>query len=102
MLAMNHIHPKDHRDMQPRLLHRYVLIVVRFLRPNDVEHRADRAPLRQLVITQLRPLRPRRKSRRILHRLPNLFLQRHLLQQRIDFGVQLPIGQLRIRHRYRR
>ena len=86
-VAVDHIQPEEDGDVQPRFLHRDVLIVVCLLGAHHVEHRTDLALGNQIVVGQIRGRWTGGKSGRILHRLPDLFLERHLFQQRFDAGV---------------
>ena len=82
-VSVNHVQPIQQGNVQPRFLHRDVLIPVRRLRIVQVEQRTH-LPLRDhvLVIASSRS-RARRCPRRILHQLPDLLLQRHLAEQSI-------------------
>ena len=81
-MAVDHVQSKEQRNMQPRLLHRDVLIVVRLLRARYVEQRADLALRQHRIEIELLPRRSGdRAAGRILRQLPDLFLERHLRQQ---------------------
>ena len=86
-VAVNHIQPEENGDVQARFLHRDVLIVVGLLGAHHVQHGADLALGDQVVVGQVRGGGAGRKSGRILHQLPDFFLERHLLQQRFDARV---------------
>ena len=83
-------------NVQPRLLHRDVLIVVGLVGAHHVEHRAHLAPGDKIVIGQLRCSGACCESGRILHELPDLLLECHLLEQRIHTRVDFLRGELRI------
>ncbi len=99
MVAVNHVEPKDDGNMQARFFHRDVLVVVCLLGAHNVEHRTYLALGDQVVIGQIRGGGTSRKSGRILHQLPDLFVERHLLQQRLGTCVHVLGCKLRIGNR---
>ena len=111
---MNNIRAEKQRDVQPAPVHCKVLIGVRALRADRVEHRAKPACGSQIhgihmiggrrVHGRNRALLAAGRRRRrgiagvvVLHKLPDLFFERHLAQQAIHARFDVRIGKLGVR-----
>ena len=88
LVAVDHVVAEDHRDLEPAVLDRELLHLARGLGAVHVQHRADE-PLPDLVVHRL--LRPRARRRAghvegaaVLVELPDLLLERHLREERVD------------------
>ena len=87
-VAVDHVEPEDHRDLEPAVLDRQLLHLPRGLGPGDVEDRADQ-PLTDLVVHDLLRAGAGRRpghveGAAVLVELADLLLERHLREQRVD------------------
>src|SRR5882762_9192565 len=83
--AVDHVVAKDQRDVHTGLVHRKVLKAVDFSRVGDEEQRSHMpAGYRLVDFLHLAKIKE-------LAELPDLFLQRHLFQQRIDALANNPV-----------
>jgi hypothetical protein len=85
---MNHVEGEDQRDLQSRLLDRDRLQLVDVLHAADVQRRPEEALARQVDV--LRTIRPLSSAVELLQ-LPELLVERHPREERIDPAVLGPL-----------
>ena len=79
-MAVNHVPRKKDGNVQPRFFHRDVLVVIGRLRVIHTRQRPHQPPGHHFFIAQTGIAWSSASPHHILRQLPNLLVERHLLQ----------------------